>query len=158
MPYHDAQCVGRALGCFLIRVALLQESWSSGSAIDPAINSAPFANWIKGGGKVEPVPADEDIFGDGSVVMLNTPGHTPGHHSLLLKLRETGNVLITGDAVHFRENYEVSGVPIFNTSRAETLASIDRIKQIAKNQKVTVIIQHDLRDVEKLPAFPLAAK
>ena len=42
-------------------------------------NPAPFANWIKGESKVEPVPLDKDVFGDGSVIMLYTPGHTPGH-------------------------------------------------------------------------------
>ena len=41
-------------------------------------NPAPFANWIKGESKVEPVPLDKDVFGDGSVIMLYTPGHTPG--------------------------------------------------------------------------------
>jgi len=38
------------------------------------------------------------------------------------------------------------------------VASIDRIKKIAANLKATVIIQHDLRDIGKLPAFPAAAK
>ena len=72
---------------------------------------------------------DKDVFGDGSVIMLNTPGHTPGHHSLLVKLKGKGNVLITGDLAHFRENYDSNGVPTFNTSRADTLASLDRFKQ-----------------------------
>ena len=121
-------------------------------------NPAPFANWISGGGKVEPLPGDKDVFGDGSVIMLNMPGHTPGHHSLLVKLKEMGNVLITGDVSHFRENYESSGVPTFNTDRAASLASIDRFKKIATNLKATVIIQHDARDVGKLPVFPAAAK
>jgi hypothetical protein len=49
-------------------------------------------------------------------------------------------------------------VPTFNTDRAASLASIDRFKRIAKNLKATVIIQHDQRDVAKLPAFPAAAK
>jgi N-acyl homoserine lactone hydrolase len=121
-------------------------------------NPTPFANWITGGGKVEPLPGDKDVFGDGSVIMLNMPGHTPGHHSLLVKLKEMGNVLITGDVSHFRENYENSGVPTFNTDRAASLASMDRFKKIATNLKATVIIQHDARDVGKLPAFPGAAK
>src|SRR6516162_5168113 len=43
-------------------------------------DNANFAHWIGGGGKVEPVRLDKDVFGDGTVVMLNTPGHTPGHH------------------------------------------------------------------------------
>jgi len=121
-------------------------------------NPANFANWISGGGKVEPVPVDKDVFGDGTVVILNTPGHTPGHHSLLVKLRGKGNVLLTGDLAHFHENYESSGVPSFNTDRAATLASIDRFKKIAANLKATVVVQHDARDVGKLPAFPAAAK
>jgi N-acyl homoserine lactone hydrolase len=123
-----------------------------------AINPANFAHWISGGGKVEPVSGDRDVFGDGSVIMLNTPGHTPGHHSLLVKLKEKGNVLITGDLAHFHENYDINGVPTFNTSRADTLASLDRFKQLAANLHATVIIQHDARDIDKLPAFPAAAK
>lgn len=121
-------------------------------------NPAPFAHWIGGGGKVEPVPLDKDVFGDGTVVMLATPGHTPGHHSVLVKLQQMGYVLITGDLAHFRENYDTDGVPPFNTGRAESLASLDRVKKIVANTKATVVIQHDARDVGKLPAFPAAAK
>jgi N-acyl homoserine lactone hydrolase len=121
-------------------------------------NPAPFANWISGGGKVEPLPGDRDVFGDGTVVVLNMPGHTPGHHSLLVRLKDMGNVLITGDLAHFHENYDGNGVPTFNTDRAATLASLDRFKKIAANLKATVIIQHDARDVGKLPAFPAAGR
>ena len=124
---------------------------------NPMANPAPFAPWITGGGKVEPVAQDKDVFGDGSVVMLNMPGHTPGHHSLLVRLKNKGPVLLTGDLSHFRENYDGDGVTSFNTDRAETLASLDRFKKIARNLKATVIIQHDERDLAKLPAFPAAA-
>jgi glyoxylase-like metal-dependent hydrolase (beta-lactamase superfamily II) len=54
--------------------------------------------WAKAPGTA-PLP---HVFGDGTVVMLNTPGHTPGHHCLLVKLREKGPVLLTGDLTHFR--------------------------------------------------------
>ena len=124
----------------------------------PGVNAAPFTSWISGSGKVEPLPGDRDVFGDGSVVVLNTPGHTPGHHSLLVRLAGMGPVLITGDLSHFHENYDTNGVPTFNTDRAATLASLDRFKQIAANLKATVIIQHDARDIGKLPAFPAAAR
>ena len=124
----------------------------------PGITTAPFVNWISGGGKVEPQPADKDIFGDGSVIMLNMPGHTPGHHSLLVRLKDMGAVLISGDLTHFQENYDSDGVPTFNTDRAASLASLDRFKKIAANLKATVIIQHDVRHVSKLPAFPAAAQ
>jgi glyoxylase-like metal-dependent hydrolase (beta-lactamase superfamily II) len=129
-----------------------------GAVTVASANPVPFAHWISGGGKVESVTLDKDVFGDGTVVMLDTPGHTPGHHSLLVRLKETGPVLLTGDLAHFQENYDGNGVPTFNTDRAATLASFDRFKKIAANLKATVIIQHDPRDVGKLPTFPAAAK
>jgi glyoxylase-like metal-dependent hydrolase (beta-lactamase superfamily II) len=133
--------------------------WDAITSPKPAegVNAAPFANWSKGEGKVEPVALDKDVFGDGSVLMLYTPGHTPGHHSLLVKL-QSGNYIITGDAAHFRENWDSDGVPAFNYDRAQTVASLERLKKIATSFKATVIIQHDARDVDKLPAFPAAAK
>ena len=121
-------------------------------------NPALFANWIKGDGKAEQVALYKDVFGDGSVMMLYTPGHTAGHHSLLVKLPQMGAVFITGDLAHFRENWDNSGVPTFNVDRAQTLASLDRAKKIVAGTKATVIIQHDARDIDKLPAFPASAK
>ncbi len=122
------------------------------------LDPRPFTHWINGGGKVEPVARDHDIFGDGSVVMLDMPGHTPGHHTLLVRLAGMGPVLLTGDQAHFQENYDSNGVPTFNTNRADTLASFDRFKALAKNLKATVVIQHEPRDVAKLPKFPKAAE
>lgn len=121
-------------------------------------NPATFGPWIVGGSKVQPVEYDLDVFGDGTVVMLNTPGHTPGHHSLLVRLKEKGPVLLSGDLAHFQENYDSNGVPSFNTDHANTVASLDRFKKIAANVKATVVIQHDARDVGKVPAFPAVAK
>jgi N-acyl homoserine lactone hydrolase len=134
--------------------------WDVLTSPKPPANAptAPFAHFISGGGKVEPVPLDKDVFNDRTVVMLATPGHTQGHHSLMVNLREKGTVLISGDLMHFHENYDSDGVPPFNTSRSETLASLARLKTIAANTRATVIIQHDARDVGKLPAFPATAR
>lgn len=134
--------------------------WDAITAPKPAagVNFKPFESWIKGESKVEPQTLDKDVFGDGTVIMLRTPGHTPGHSSLLVKLSQMGPVILSGDAVHFRENYDSDGVPSFNYDRAQTVASIERIKKIATNLKATLIIQHDARDVEKLPVFPAFAK
>lgn len=132
--------------------------WLTADARPGFVDPKPFARWISGGGTVEPVASDKDIFGDGRVVMLNMPGHTPGHHTLLVRLAGIGPVLLSGDQAHFQENYDSEGVPTFNTDRAETLASFDRFKRLAKNLAATVIIQHEPRDVGKLPAFPKAAE
>jgi N-acyl homoserine lactone hydrolase len=133
--------------------------WDAITSPKPAegVNFKPFENWISGGGNVQPVPVDKDVFGDGSVIMLYTPGHTPGHHSLLVKT-QSGNFIITGDAVHFRENYETNGVPSFNYDHAQTVASIERLKKIAANLNATVVIQHDARDVDKVPEISAGAK
>jgi N-acyl homoserine lactone hydrolase len=118
----------------------------------------PLEHWLNGSGKLEEVDGDKDVFEDGSVMMLYLPGHTPGHHGLLLKLPRTGYVLLSGDAVHFRENYDTDGLPSWNTDRAQSVASIHRIKQIVKNLGATFVIQHEVDDVKKLPAFPESAR
>jgi N-acyl homoserine lactone hydrolase len=115
------------------------------------------SHWIGGPGKLEAIVGDRDVFGDQTVVMLDLPGHTPGHHGLLVKLAKTGYVLLSGDVAHFRENYETDGVPSFNTDRLQTLASLQRFKAIARNLHATVIIQHDERDIAKLAPFPAFA-
>jgi N-acyl homoserine lactone hydrolase len=121
------------------------------------VSYKPFEPWTKRDSKVDPVATDRDVFGDGSVIMLATPGHTPGHHSLLVKLA-TRTLILSGDAAHFRESWDNNGVPRFNYDRAATIASLERLKQLAANLHATVIIQHDPRDLDKLPAFPQAAK
>jgi glyoxylase-like metal-dependent hydrolase (beta-lactamase superfamily II) len=134
--------------------------WDGVNANPPmaGANLTGFKVWISEKRKVEPQSGDKDVFGDGSVVVLRTPGHTPGHQSLLVRLREKGPVILIGDLTHFQENYASNGVPGFNYDRAQTLASLQRVKEIEKNLKATVIIQHDPRDIGKLPAFPAAAK
>ncbi|MEA3011200.1 MAG: N-acyl homoserine lactone hydrolase [Sphingomonadales bacterium] len=121
-------------------------------------SAARFAPWIKSGSKVEKIQGDHDVFGDGSVVMLDTPGHTEGHHSLLVRLKLMGPVMLTGDLWHFTENVRNRGVPSFNTDRADTLASMDRFDAIARRLKAKIVIQHEPGDIAKLPAFPKSAQ
>ncbi len=136
------------------------KEWEAISSPKPAqgVNFKPFESWIKSDSKVEALPLDKDVFEDGTVVVLRTPGHTPGHSSLLVKLAGMGTVVLSGDAVHFRENLDKVGVPAFNYDRAQTVASVERLKSIATNLKATIIIQHDARDIERLPVFPAFAK
>jgi glyoxylase-like metal-dependent hydrolase (beta-lactamase superfamily II) len=104
--------------------------------------------------KTKLIHLDYDVFGDQSVVILQTPGHTPGHQSLLLHLPHSGYVLLSGDLWHTRENYEGSRVPQVNSSRAETLASMDRIHRIMDRLHPRLVIQHDLVDFQGMPKFP----
>jgi len=115
------------------------------------------APWLVPGANVETVVGDKDIFGDGSVVMLATPGHTAGHHSLLVRLPAFGSVILSGDLWHFSEQLSHNGVPPENVDRADTLASMDRIQKAVSNLKATLVIQHEASDIVKLPRFPASA-
>lgn len=118
----------------------------------------PFAPWRAKGAKVETVSiADKDIFGDGSVVAIRTPGHTGDHLSLLVRLA-SGPVLLTGDLYHSTLARSVGSVPPFNTDRADTLASMDRFEDLARSLRAKVIVQHEPDDIAKLPAFPAASR
>ena len=52
---------------------------------------------------VEQLVGDHDVFGDGSVMIVSTPGHTPGHESLMLNLPKTGWLVLSGDVAHFQD-------------------------------------------------------
>jgi N-acyl homoserine lactone hydrolase len=128
------------------------------------LDASPLAPWMSGGSALELVSRDavlshdKDLFGDGSVVMIKTPGHTPGHHALLVHLPKKGAVMLSGDLYHQHESYDHDVVPSENQDRADTLASIDRFKRLVSRYRATVIVQHDVGDIDKLPAFPSSAR
>jgi N-acyl homoserine lactone hydrolase len=113
--------------------------------------------WIKGDAPKEIISGDKDIFGDGTVVMIATPGHTPGHHSLLLHLEHTGAVMLTGDLYETDAQYRDDTV-LPNTADVEaTRSSFRRFKAMALRERATIVIPHEEADIGKLPAFPKAA-
>ncbi len=118
----------------------------------PFVNLDTFSDYKTA--KKQMIDGDYDVFGDGNVMILKTPGHTPGHQSLQLKLKKSGVVILSGDLFHQRANYTYRRVPPFNVSRADTLASIDRIDTILKNTKGRLVVQHDAGDFKGLPKIP----
>jgi len=93
--------------------------------------------------KFDKLTGDRDVFGDGSVTILSTPGHTPGHQSLLVKLPKTGAIILSGDAVHFKDNWDHKRVPSMNTSREQSVASMQRIATLMEERKAQLWINHD---------------
>lgn len=122
------------------------------------VDTAAFEPWLKGGSTIDSVAVDRDVFGDGSVMMVNTPGHTPGSHSLLVRLPKFGPVILSGDTVHFNEQVTNNNVPSFNTDRAQSLASMNRLYGIQKDLPATLIIQHEPEHIKLLPAFPQSVR
>lgn len=127
-------------------------AWGTRSPVPLAVDPATFSGYRSA--KTKMIDGDEDVFGDRSVRILKAPGHTPGHQVLMVKLKTSGTVILSGDLYHQRENREHRRVPIFNVDRADTLASMDRIETIVRNTGARFVIQHDSRDFATLPKFP----
>jgi glyoxylase-like metal-dependent hydrolase (beta-lactamase superfamily II) len=105
---------------------------------------------------IKKLAGDHDVFGDGSVTIVSTPGHTPGHQSLLVKLSKTGALLLSGDAVHFQDNWTHRRVPSMNVDRDQTLASLQRIATLLDERQAQLWINHDKPQSDRLkyaPAF-----
>ncbi len=97
---------------------------------------------------------DYDVFGDGSVKILAAPGHTPGSQVLLVKLKETGPVILGGDLYHFTENRTNKRVPAFNYDIDQSRLAIERIEGIVAKKDALFIIQHDKEQHAELKHAP----
>jgi glyoxylase-like metal-dependent hydrolase (beta-lactamase superfamily II) len=93
---------------------------------------------------IQRLAGDHEVFGDGSVMVISTPGHTPGHQALLVTLPKTGALILSGDAVHFAGNWEERRVRSMNTNREQTLASMQRIANLMRERKAELWINQDL--------------
>ena len=103
---------------------------------------------------VTKLEGDKDVFGDGSVIIISTPGHTPGHQSLLVKLPNTDAVLLSGDAVHFKSNWDNRAVPSMNFDKDKTVASMQRMADILAKEKAQLWINHDKAQRDSLKMAP----
>jgi glyoxylase-like metal-dependent hydrolase (beta-lactamase superfamily II) len=104
--------------------------------------------------KLQLIDGDTDVFGDGSVTLLSTPGHTPGHQSLLVHLKNSGFMILSGDVVHLEENFEKNIVPWLNTSKPESIASMATVRQLMSTYKAKLFINHDKGEADKLRLLP----
>lgn len=89
------------------------------------------------------IDGDHDVFGDGSVQLIFTPGHTPGHQLLMVELDNTGQILISGDLYHTRANRDLRRVPTFNNNAQQTHESMDRVEELLAKTGATLWIEHD---------------
>ena len=97
---------------------------------------------------------DYDVFGDGTVVLKLTPGHTPGHQVLFVKLARTGPIVISGDLYHYPEERSLNRVPTFDVDPKQTAASRKALDVFMKNTGAALWIQHDLAAHLKLDKAP----
>jgi len=87
--------------------------------------------------KTKLITGDYDVFGDGSVMLILTPGHTPGHQSLLVKLPKTGAVVLTGDLYHFPGERTFHTVPV--NDKPETVESRAKLDTVIQKKQCAVM-------------------
>ena len=85
---------------------------------------------------------DYDLFGDGSVLVLSTPGHTLGHQSLKVKLASGGSMIMSQDAIWMQENLD--GYPAgLNYSIKDYTNSVNRLKFMRDLEGAPIYFGHD---------------
>jgi N-acyl homoserine lactone hydrolase len=95
-----------------------------------------------------------DVFGDGTVRLIPTPGHTPGHQVLLVRLAKRGPVLLAGDLYHYPEERSKGVVPTFEFNVEQSRASRARVEALLKQTGAELWIEHDMATQAKLPKSP----
>jgi N-acyl homoserine lactone hydrolase len=104
------------------------------------------------------VDEDLDVFGDGSVMIVSTPGHTPGHESLLVHMRKTGWILLSGDAVHLQTNWDNRRIPYFSAmpieQKFQTQLSMQRMADLMSFYHAQLWINHEVEQTKKQKHSP----
>ena len=101
-----------------------------------------------------PLQGDHDVFGDGTVVIKPTPGHTPGHLALVVKLAKTGSVMLTGDMYHYPEEVGRDELPPGEADKAQALATRKAVREFVRQTGTQLWIGHDLVGFSKLRKSP----
>lgn len=89
------------------------------------------------------IRGDYDVFGDGSVIILSAPGHTPGHQVLLVNLPESGPLLLSGDLYYAQKDPTNGWMPAWNYDKEETQRTMTRLEALVRDRGARWIINHD---------------
>ena len=99
---------------------------------------------------------DHDVFGDGTVVIKLSKGHTPGHQVLYVRLARTGGIVLSGDLYHYPEERTLNRLPTFEFDMDQTRQSREALEVFLTKTGARLWIQHDftaMAKVRKAPAF-----
>ncbi|MBL8385209.1 MAG: N-acyl homoserine lactonase family protein [Burkholderiales bacterium] len=129
-----------------------RSEWQAARDPDLAASVGIYRADVDHGHPVREVDGEHDVFGDGSVVCIPTPGHTPGHQSLRVATAQ-GTFVLTGDACYFCRTLRERRLPRFVHDRAQMLASLDRLAALER-AGARLIFGHDAEHWRTVPQAP----
>lgn len=95
-----------------------------------------------------------DVEPFAGIQLMFTPGHSPGHQSVIVTTEKTGSILLTADLAYTRSNYE-DGIPFFTFDSTQAKHSIERIKQMmGKIQPSYIFFGHDIEQGRYQEVYP----
>jgi glyoxylase-like metal-dependent hydrolase (beta-lactamase superfamily II) len=148
---HVANLYQFAKSTWLVAPYTREKSAVEGDKFDPSMFTA-----IRGARQIDmPTDRDYDVFGDGKVVRIPTPGHTPDHAVLLVRLKNHKPVILAGDLYHFRPDVALNRA----YAGEEPVALAEgraRVQALARQIGAEVWIGHDWNEfaaIKKAPAF-----
>jgi glyoxylase-like metal-dependent hydrolase (beta-lactamase superfamily II) len=131
-----------------------RELQAARAAEDPVASGYVRADYDRSELRWQLAEGEQDLFGDGTIRLLETPGHSAGHMSLLLDLDETGPVLITADAADNRAQWKGREHPRALFSREDAGRSLERLRELAHQTDALLVLGHDARNWSELRRAP----
>lgn len=142
---------------FVVQQSELEYAWWPADPVQKAFYlEGDFGPLRSSGYEVTAIDGSYDVFGDGTVECIPTPGHTPGHQSLQVELDDAGTVILGADIAHLRAGYENELMASFNWDTEASIRSVRRIRDRARREDADVYITHDADWFEELPEPPAA--
>ena len=104
------------------------------------------------------IKGDFDLFGDGSIVIHRSRGHTKGTQMLVVRLPKTGTVVLTSDAAYFRDNVEKNLIPnvVLAYDPVGIVKGYDWIRRMIATENASYFTSHDpdaWKALKKAPEF-----
>jgi glyoxylase-like metal-dependent hydrolase (beta-lactamase superfamily II) len=100
------------------------------------------------------VDGEYDIFGDGTLVILPTHGHTPGHQSLRVRVTGRGDFVVCGDACYTKTNMDENLLPSVAYDEQEMYKSLATLRDLRDKKGATILYGHDPDQWKEVPHAP----
>jgi N-acyl homoserine lactone hydrolase len=103
---------------------------------------------------VTAISGNYDVFGDGTIECIPTPGHSPGHQAVKVELEEAGTVILAADLAFTQQAYEEELQPAFAWDTEHAIRSNRMIHNLERKEDALVFLAHDREHFEELPDPP----